>query len=465
MASAPASWLFPLLFLCSVFPFAFPATITIPLSPSTQHFPSSDPWIILNHLASLSLSRAHHIKSPNTNFSSIIKTPLFSRSYGGYSMSLSFGTPPQTIQFIMDTGSSLVWFPCTSRYLCAGCNFPNTDLTKIPKFMPKLSSSSKLVGCSNPKCAWIFGSNVHSKCQSCDPSNKNCTESCPPYIIQYGLGSTAGRLLLESLDFPNKTIADFLVGCSIISTRQPEGIAGFGRSSESLPLQLGLKKFSYCLLSRRFDDTQVSSNLILDMGPDTGEANTPGLSYTPFAKNTARSNAAFQEYYYVTLRKIIVGDHHVKIPYNFLVPQSDGNGGTIVDSGSTFTFMEGPVFELVAKAFEKQMANYTIASGVQNQTGLRPCFDISDGKSVIVPELIFKFKGGAKMKLPLANYFAFVDMGVICLTIVSDNAGAPGGPNGGEGPAIILGNFQQQNFYMEYDLENERFGFKQQSCA
>ncbi|OAY40772.1 probable aspartyl protease At4g16563 [Manihot esculenta] len=454
--SSSSSWLISLLFLCYVFPLTSPATITIPLSPHTKQYPSSDPWKILNHLSSLSLSRAHHLKFPDTN-SSLIKTPLFSRSYGGYSMSLSFGTPPQTVKFVFDTGSSLVWFPCTSRYLCFACNFPNVDITKIPKFIPKLSSSSKLLGCKNPKCAWIFGSNVQSQCQNCDPSSQNCTQTCPPYIIQYGLGSTTGRLLLETLDFPNKTVVDFLVGCSIISTRQPEGIAGFGRNPASLPLQLGLKKFSYCLVSRRFDETQVSSDLILDMGSDSGDAKTPGLSYTPFAKNPVGSDPAFQEYYYVMLRKIIVGDQRVKVPYRFLVPQSDGSAGTIVDSGSTFTFMEGPVFELVAKAFKKKMANYTIATKVQNQTGLRPCFDISGEKSVEVPELIFQFKGGAKMQLPLANYFAFVDSSVVCLTIISGRGGA--------GPAIILGNFQQQNFYIEYDLENERFGFKQQTCA
>jgi hypothetical protein len=28
-----------------------------------------------------------------------------------------------------------------------------------------------------------------------------------------------------------------------------------------------------------------------------------------------------------------------------------------------------------------------------------------------------------------------------------------------------LGNYQQRNFYVEFDLENEKFGFKQQSCA
>ena len=89
------------------------------------------------------------------------------------------------------------------------------------------------------------------------------------------------------------------------------------------------------------------------MDPSSGDAKTPGLSYT-----------VFQEYNYVMLQKIIVGKHHAKIPYNFLVLGSDGNGGTIVDLGSIFTFMEGPVFELLAKSFEKQMANYTVATDV-----------------------------------------------------------------------------------------------------
>ncbi|TXG67978.1 hypothetical protein EZV62_009253 [Acer yangbiense] len=228
------------------------ATITIPLSPSITKHPSSDPYEILNTVAVSSISRAHHLKTKtitkthNNNSSSasslLVKTPLSSHSYGGYSVSLSFGTPPQTIPFILDTGSSLFWFPCTSRYLCSGCSFTNVDPTQIPTYIPKLSSSSKRIECKNPKCSWIYGPEVESHCQD--------TQTCPPYTIQYGLGSTSGILLLETLDFPHKTVPDFLVGCSIVSNRQPSGIAGFGRSSESLPAQMGLKKFSYCLLSR-----------------------------------------------------------------------------------------------------------------------------------------------------------------------------------------------------------------------
>ncbi|RVW20825.1 Aspartic proteinase nepenthesin-2 [Vitis vinifera] len=186
----------------------------------------------------------------------------------GYSVSLSFGTPSQTLSFVMDT-------------------------------------------------------EVRTRCPGCDQNSANCTKACPTYAIQYGLGTTVGLLLLESLVFAERTEPDFVVGCSILSSRQPSGIAGFGRGPSSLPKQMGLKKFSYCLLSHRFDDSPKSSKMTLYVGPDSKDDKTGGLSYTPFRKNPVSSNSAFKEYYYVTLRHIIVGDKRVKIPYSFMVAGSD----------------------------------------------------------------------------------------------------------------------------------------------
>lgn len=195
----------------------------------------------------------------------------------------------------------------------------------------------------------------------------------------------------------------------------------------------------------------------------SGDSKTAGLNYTPFQDNPNKSNSAFQEYYYLTLRKIVVGNKHVKVPYKYLVPGSDGNGGTIVDSGSTFTFMEKAVFDPVAEEFEKQMSNYNRATVIENLSGLKPCFNISGKETGDIPGLIFQFKGGAKMALPVENYFAIVaDRSVICLTVVTDGAI---GPEMSVGPAIILGSFQQQNYYVEYDLGNKRFGFGRQDCV
>lgn len=153
----------------------------------------------------------------------------------------------------------------------------------------------------------------------------------------------------------------------------------------------------------------------------------------------------------------------MKIPYKFLAPGTNGNGGSIVDSGSTFTFMERPVFSLVAEEFATQMSNYTREKDLEKLTGLGPCFNIAGKGDVTVPELIFEFKGGAKMEFPLSNYFSFVGSSdTVCLTVVSDNTVNPAGRTG---PAIILGSFQQQNYLVEYDLENDRFGFMKKKCS
>ncbi|XP_028795516.1 probable aspartyl protease At4g16563 [Neltuma alba] len=460
MASPPILHLLCLFSLIS-FTSSF-ASITLPISPLHAKHPSSDPFQTLKVVASASLTRAHHLKHYKSNSSSsIIKTPDYPKTYGGYSVDLRFGTPPQTFPFVLDTGSSLVWFPCSSRYLCSRCSFPNIDASKLPKFIPKNSSSAKFVGCRNPKCGWIFGPDLQSRCQQCEPGARNCSQICPTYIIQYGSGSTAGLLLLESLDLPGKIVPDFVVGCSIMSIRQPAGIAGFGRGPESLPSQLGLKRFSYCLISHRFDDSTESSDLILQ-SESSGGTKTDGLSYTPFQKNAAASNPAFHEYYYLTIRKIIIGGKVVKIPSKRYEPDSDGNGGTIVDSGSTFTFMERPIFDMVSQEFEKQMANYTRAKEVETRSGLSPCFDFSGLNSISFPQFTIKFRGGANMTLPVENYFSLVgESQVACLTILSDNGTIPAVAGG---PGVILGNYQQQNFYVEYDLENERFGFGPRSC-
>ncbi|KAM3689643.1 hypothetical protein ACB098_09G063700 [Castanea mollissima] len=309
-----------------------PTTFTIPLSAIFTKNQSSDPIKTLNSLASSSLTRAHHLKHPKSK-PPLTKTKVFSHSYVGYLISLNFGTTPQTISFILDTGSSPIWFPCTSQYICIDCHI---DPSKIPLFIPKLSSSSKFIDCQNPNCARISSSNPSSKlCQS-----YNCSQACP-YLFQYGIGSTLGLLLSETLDFPEKLFTNFLVGCSIISTQQPAGITGFGRTPESLPSQLGLNKFSYCLIYQRFNDTSDSSDLTLYRG-SSSDAKTPDLSYMPFRKNLVLNDSTFREFYYVDLRKVIVGSKSVNIPYKYLVPENNtnGSGGTIVDSRTTFTIME-----------------------------------------------------------------------------------------------------------------------------
>ena len=71
-----------------------------------------------------------------------------------------------------------------------------------------------------------------------------------------------------------------------------------------------------------------------------------------------------------------------------------------------------------------------------------------------VPKLIFHL-ASADMDLPRDNYFVEEpDSGVMCLQI-----------NGAEDTTMVLiGNFQQQNMHVVYDVENNKLLFAPAQC-
>lgn len=456
-----------LVFLLSVLGGAPATAVRLPLS-RVAPFSAADLRGELMQLAAVSLRRARHLKDPErrrrSSYVGLSRAPLASHSYGGYSLTLGFGTPPQRIPLVLDTGSDLVWVPCTSSYLCSDCP-GGAPAARGPVFFPRSSSSVKLVGCRNPKCTWIHPPRFLSRCRDCpvNGSQLDCSPACPPYTILYGSGSTGGLLLSEFLQIAagDSAVPNFAVGCSLFSSRQPPaGIAGFGRGPASLPSQLGLRRFSYCLVSRRYDDSAGEYGTA-ELG-GAPASSRDGLSFTPLLQNPSLGSP-FSGYYYLGLRRITVDGKKVKIPHAALVPLAGGDGGTIIDSGTTFTYMEHRIFEPVARAIERSVTGrYNRSAVAEELTGLRPCFSpAAESDDLRLPELAFHFKGGAAMRLPVGNYFALAGSSgaAVCLTVVTEASEAAGG-----GPSIILGSFQQQNYYVVFDLDQERLGFRRQSC-
>ncbi|KAJ6373921.1 hypothetical protein OIU78_029585 [Salix suchowensis] len=123
------------------------------------------------------------------------------------------------------------------------------------------------------------------------------------------------------------------------------------------------------LLDLVVDFHLYQANLVLNE-LDSGKK-TNALVYTPFMKNPkVEDKSSFSVYYYLGLRRITIGGHHVKMPYKYLSPGEDGNGGVIIDSATTFTFIAREAFEPLSDEFIRQITNYKRIKEFEDVAGL-----------------------------------------------------------------------------------------------
>ena len=128
-------------------------------------------------------------------------------------------------------------------------------------------------------------------------------------------------------------------------------------------------------------------------------------------------------------------------------------GGTILDSGSSLTFLADAAYKAVVSGLERHLVGLKRVK--PEGLPMEYCFDTSKFDDSKLPQLSFHFKGGARFAPYRKSYLiATASPGIRCLGFVP--AGAPA-PN-------VIGNIMQQKHLWEFDLAASTLSFSPSTC-
>lgn len=365
-------------------------------------------------------------------------------------MDLRIGQPPQSLLLIADTGSDLVWVKCSA---CRNCSHHSPATV----FFPRHSSTFSPAHCYDPVCRLVPKPGRAPRC------NHTRIHSTCPYEYGYADGSlTSGLFARETTSLKTSSgkeakLKSVAFGCGFRISGQSvsgtsfngaNGVMGLGRGPISFASQLGRRfgnKFSYCLMDYTLSPPPTSYLIIGDGGDAVSK-----LFFTPLLTNPLSPT-----FYYVKLKSVFVNGAKLRIDPSIWEIDDSGNGGTVVDSGTTLAFLADPAYQLVIAAVKQRIK-------LPNADELTPGFDLCVNVSgvtkpeKILPRLKFEFSGGAVFVPPPKNYFIETEDQIQCLAIQSVD------PKVG---FSVIGNLMQQGFLFEFDRDRSRLGFSRRGCA
>ncbi|KAL5156236.1 Aspartyl protease family protein 2 [Glycine soja] len=367
-----------------------------------------------------------HARRSGSSFSSSIISGLAQGS-GEYFTRIGVGTPARYVYMVLDTGSDVVWLQCAP---CRKC-YTQAD----PVFDPTKSRTYAGIPCGAPLCRRLDS-------PGCNNKNKVCQ-----YQVSYGDGSfTFGDFSTETLTFRRTRVTRVALGCGHDNEGLfigAAGLLGLGRGRLSFPVQTGRRfnqKFSYCLVDR--SASAKPSSVVFG---DSAVSRT--ARFTPLIKNPK-----LDTFYYLELLGISVGGSPVRgLSASLFRLDAAGNGGVIIDSGTSVTRLTRPAYIALRDAFRvgashlKRAAEFSLFD---------TCFDLSGLTEVKVPTVVLHFRG-ADVSLPATNYLIPVDnSGSFCFAFAGTMSGLS-----------IIGNIQQQGFRVSFDLADSRVGFAPRGCV
>ncbi|KAF3787190.1 ASPARTIC PROTEASE IN GUARD CELL 2 protein [Nymphaea thermarum] len=348
------------------------------------------------------------------------------------------GIGKQEMNVLVDTGSDLTWVQCSP---CSNC-YQQMDSLYSP------SSSYIPIPCNSSSCGSL---QISAGCASA------AAGTCS-YDVSYGDGSsTHGDIATDTLTLGTDTIGDFIFGCGHNNRGLfggAAGLLGLGRGSPSLTFQAFNRYngvFSYCLPSSQ----ETTGSLVLG-----DPSSTSGYNSTAFIYASMIQDPQVPTYYLLNLTGVSVGGVYISAPSSSTLGTAS-SGRTLIDSGTVITRLGPSLYKAVRDEFVKQAIGLPPASSFSI---LDTCFNLSGFAAVNIPTLQFHLSSshgapGGDVQVTVDSsgilYVVNNDASQACLALASLQS---------ESEYQIIGNYQQQNLRIIYDVKESKVGFAPETC-
>ncbi|KAK4755541.1 hypothetical protein SAY87_009298 [Trapa incisa] len=338
-------------------------------------------------------------------------------------VNFSLGDPPVPQLTIMDTGSNLLWVQCLP---CRNCSRAKNV------FNPTKSSTYSRLSCNTSYCRYV----PDGKCGSSD----ECLYYQAYLDGPYSKGELAReQLVFETSDDGRVTVSDVVFGCGHENGKfQDEkftGVLGLGSRLISVQARLG-SAFSYCIGSL-FNPNYRYNKLILGEGAIMEGDSTP-------------MRVDIDGLYHITLESISFRGKFLEIDNRFF-GRSRRSGNSVVDSGTTITWLEQGAY----RALFKEVKN--LLDGVLKMVDRKPlrlCYQGSLSRDLVgFPAVTFHFADGAELSLDSESLF-YQAGDVFCMAV------APSEIMG----LSIFGLMAQQYYNIAFDVASGRAYFQRIEC-
>ncbi|KAL6223586.1 hypothetical protein ACLB2K_006969 [Fragaria x ananassa] len=350
-------------------------------------------------------------------------------------VSLPIGTPPQTQQMILDTGSQLSWIQCHKK-------LPRPS-PPAAMFDPSLSSTFSVLPCNHPICKpRVPDFTLPTTCDQ----NRLCH-----YSYFYADGTLAeGNLVREKFTFSRATSTPPLtLGCAQ-DTSDTKGILGMNLGRLSFPSQAKITKFSYCIPGRTGSAFPTGA---FYLGNNPNSAAFRYVDLLTFGQSQRMPNLDPLAYT-VVMVGVRIGGNRLSILPSVFRPDASGSGQTMVDSGSELTYFVDEAYKKVKEEIVR-LVGPKLKKGYVYGNVADMCFD--SNMVPLIGDMVLEFDKGAEIVIGKEQMLHNVEGKVWCVAIGrSEMIGAA---------SNIIGNLHQQNHWVEFDIANRRVGFGKADCT